>query len=352
MPEKKEKIMVENTDTEKTDDIITVPWAGTGVTVSEDEVQTAQALMAEANLNWKVVERSLRFSPTGDVMKEVEVDTHKAIVRETDHALLGVVGVGWNPLQNHEAFDFVDNLIEAGALKYHSAGSFKNGKVIWIQAEFAESEIVPGDVHKKYLMLVSSFDGTFSVRIGETDIRIACFNTLRMALIDAACEEEGIMKEVRIRHTQSLKEKIRLAETAIVQAHERSKRTDNFMKALARMNMTSTMWDDFGKQLIPDPPEGKRNTRAENNRSKLMSLALTGKGQDIPGVAGTGYAALNAVTEYVNFHRSSRGEDDIAKQGNRFRSTLFGQSAKMITEAAGILNGFLVDHAIQVETVL
>ena len=118
--------MTENDTTRKTDDIvIEVPWAGSGVAVSEDEVKTAQQLMVEADLDWKVVERDLRFSPTDDVMKEVLVDTHKAIVRETDGALLGVVGSGWNPLQNHEAFDFVDRLIEAGALRYHSAGSFK-----------------------------------------------------------------------------------------------------------------------------------------------------------------------------------------------------------------------------------
>jgi|GEM_PF-624973 len=344
---------IEKKLTQKTDDIvIEMPWQGTGVDVSEEEVKTAQDLMREADLDWKVVERPLSFTPDpATPMREVLVGTHKMIMRETDEAPLGVVGIGWTPLQNYEAFDFVDKLIEAGALKYHSAGSFKDGKVIWIQAEFDESEIVPGDVHKKYLMLVSAFDGTFSVRIGETDIRIACYNTIRMALIDAA-REENVMKEIRIRHTQTMKEKIEAAQQAISQAHERSKRTDNFMKALSRMNMTSTMWEDFGKQLIPDPPDGKRNTRAEKARNELLSLAVTGRGQDIPGVAGTGYAAFNAVTEYTNFKRSSRGKDELTKQGNRFRSTLFGQSAKMITEAAGILNGFLVDNAIQVETVL
>jgi len=346
--------MTENTEIQKTDDIvIEMPWQGTGVAVSEDEVKTAQSLMAEANLDWEVVERPLRFTPDlSNPMREVQVDTHKMIMRETDEAPLGVVGVGWRPLQNHEAFDFVDQLIEAGALKYHSAGSFKNGKVIWIQAEFAESEILPNDPHKKYLMLVSAFDGTFSVRIGETDIRIACWNTFRMALIDLAREEENAMKEIRIRHTQTLKEKIKAAQKAIKQAHQRSKRTDNFMKALTRLTMSGEMWKEYTHTLIPDPGEGKRNTRAEKARNAIMSLALTGKGQDIPGVAGTGYAALNAVTEYVNFKRSSRGKDDLTKQGNRFRSTLFGQSAKMITESASILNRFLVDHAIQVETVL
>lgn len=337
----------------KTDDIIVAPWQGSGVSVNESEIKTAQQLMAEANLDWNVVERPLMFCPEpGNPMNEVRVETHKLMMRETDNAPLGVVGIKWTPFQNHEAFDFVDKLIEAGALRYHSAGSFKNGSVIWIQAEFAESEILPGDVHKKYLLLVSSFDGTLSIRIGETDIRVSCLNTLRMALVDAAVSEGTKIQEIRIRHTQSLKEKVEAAQNAIMIAKVRSMRMDALMRALTRLNMTNEMWDDFGQEMIPKPEGGKNTTRSDNNRSTLLSLATTGKGQDISGVAGTGYAAFNAVTEYVNYHRSSRGDDEIQKQHNRFKSTLLGQSGKMIAHAASVLNGYLVDNGIQVETVV
>jgi len=341
-----------NTTPEKTDDIITVPWQGAGVAVNEDEIKTAEQLMVEADLDWKVVERPLSFTPDPmSPMREVEVKTHKMIMRDTDHAPLGVVGIGWTPFQNHEAFDFVDKLIEAGALRYHSAGSFKNGSVIWIQAEFAQSEILPGDVHKKYLLLVSSFDGSFSIRIGETDIRVSCMNTLRMALVDAAVAEKDKISEIRIRHTQSLKEKVAAAEKAILMARARSLRMDSFMKALTRLHMTSEMWTDFGLQMIPKPEEGKRTTRSDNNRNAILGLAATGRGQDIPGVAGTGYAAFNAVTEFVNYKRSSRGEGELQKQHNRFKSTLIGQSGKMVAHAATVLNGYLVNQGLQVETV-
>jgi len=339
----------ENNENKGNDSIVMTPWMGSGFEVSEG-AQTAQSVMAEAGLDWTVAERELYFSPDGDVMRQTMVERHKAIVREDNGVLLGVVGHKWMPLQNHEAFDFVDQLIEMGALHYHSAGSFKEGKIIWIQAEFAESEIVPGDVHKKYLLLVSAFDGTIAVRIGETDIRVVCQNTLMAALMDFR-DRDSVLPEVRIKHTQSMKEKIEAAKTAIAIAQNRAQEGDNFMRALARMPMTSDMWSEFGHVLIPDP-EGRRNTRAKNNRDKLISLGLTGVGQDIPGVAGTGYAAFNAATEYVNFHRSSRGKDIATKQANRFRSVLFGQSNKFIGEAVNILNGFLVDNSIQVDSVV
>ena len=118
---------------------------------------------------------------------------------------------------------------------------------------------------------------------------------------------------------------------------------------MTRLEMGADMWAEFGNKLIPDPEQGKNTIRAERARDKILSLSQTGRGQDIPGVIGTGYAALNAVTEYVNYHRSSKGTDQLAKQSNRFKSTMFGQSNVMVGNAAMLLNGFLVDHGIQVD---
>jgi hypothetical protein len=112
--------------------------------------------------------------------------------------------------------------------------------------------------------------------------------------------------------------------------------------------MTSDMWQELAHYLIPNPGEGKNSTRAENARSDLISLAVTGTGQDIPGVAGTAYAAMNAVTEYVNYHRSTRGKEDAVRQAKRFESTLFGSGSKLVTSALFKLNEFAVNAGVQI----
>jgi len=334
--------------TVNTENMIQAPWETAGVSLDMSAPRTSLEVMEQAKRNWKVSGQPLHTSPfeSESVVSFIDVPSHKAIIREGDNAILGVVGGNWNILQNYEVFQFVDELQSMGLLKYHSAGSFKDGKIIWIQAEFAEIEILPNDVHKKYLLFVNAFDGSFSVRIGQTDIRVICYNTMVMAARDAA--KNG----VSIRHTASMREKLAKAKEALILSQEISKTFDMFQKALAQLHMSADMWDRFGKAVVPEPGEGKNKTRSENARNQLVSLSLTGVGQDIPGVAGTAYAALNGLTEYVNYHRTARGKDDDKKQAGRFHSTLFGSGRRLIETGVETLNGFLVEKGIQVETVL
>lgn len=322
---------------------ITVPWAGSGVDVSN--ASSIEDVMETSGLNWKVEGRPL-FTTMGsidNVGSMMGVATHKAIVRATDEEIMGIVGNKWNILQNHEVFSFVDDLQKLGLVKYRNAGQFKGGRVVWVQAEFQESEIVPGDVHKKYLMLTNAFDGTFSVRIGWTDTRVACWNTFMVAARDAR-------NGVAIKHTAAMRDKIDEARQALVLAESQARQLDMFQKSLAGLRMTGDMWRDFSNKMIPDPEEGKNKTRAENARAELVALSITGRGQDIPGVEGTAYAALSALTEYVNYHRTARGKDDLQRQAGRFQNTLFGSGYKMINGGIDVLNGYLVDHGIQVSS--
>jgi hypothetical protein len=65
---------------------------------------------------------------------------------------------------------------------------------------------------------------------------------------------------------------------------------------------------------------------------KILELVETGKGTGIPGVRGTAYGFLNAVTEYVDHHRVVRaGDRDVAEA--RFDVSLIGAGAQMKREA-------------------
>lgn len=319
---------------------IVKPWEGSGVEVVAD---SAESVMSQSGLDWEVEGRPLLI-PSGspdNFANLVAVKTHKAIVRKTDDMQMGIVGSGWNILQNHEVFSFVDDLSQMGLVKYHSAGQFKGGKIVWVQAEFQESEIVSGDVHKKFLMLTNAFDGTFSVRIGWTNVRVACWNTFLLAAKDA---RTGFA----VKHTASMRDKIEDSKQALLLAESQARQLDMFQKALARMTMTPDMWREYANVLIPNPAEGKNAARAENAREQLVTLSVLGRGQEIPGVQGTGYAALNALTEYVNYHRTSRGGDVYGQQAGRYQAALFGTGHKLINQGIEVLNGFLVDHNIQV----
>ena len=334
---------VENT---ASDNIIMTPWAGSGVVVENGHTVEALEVMHKANMDWEVEGRTLLAARDDRFINMDKCPKHKAIVRVTDNEIMGIVGHKWNILQNHEVFSFLDTLARNDQLSYHSAGSFKGGRICWVQCKVRTSEVVSGDEQGDYLLFVNAFDGSFSVVITRTRIRVACWNTFQMAL------REGKKGEFRIRHTATMKDKLEKAQRAILVANEQGLEEDAFQQALLRLHMTSQMWNEFSTALMPDPEDGKSKARAENARDSLVALAVTGRGQDIPGVAGTGYAALNALTEYANYHRTSRGGNELAKQANRFQSTLFGSSNKLIASGREVLNQFLVDHSIQVDTVV
>ena len=340
------------------DVVIERPWVGSGIDVVGET--SAEAVMAKSQLDWEVEGRPL-LTPRADFVDFVTAfengdndgvinlrdlmrwQASKSIVRKSDDMQMGIVGKDWQILQNYEIFSFIDELVEMGLVSYSTAGQFKGGKIVYVVADFRQSEILPGDVHKGSLLFTNAFDGTFSVRIGWMNIRIVCWNTFIMAAKAAA--KNGYV----IRHTASMKDKIRDARDALIAAESESRRAEMFQKALTRLRMTGDMWTDFSTQLVPDPENGNK-TRAENARNKLIGLALTGRGQDIPGVAGTAYAAMNALTEYANYERSTRGKTNAEKQASRFQATLFGASNKLINQGIGILGGFLSDVGIQIET--
>lgn len=316
-----------------------VPWHGFGNCCGDAAVDSGVALKA-AGLDWTVEKRPLLTTVGGiEVVDRFQViDGHAAIVRQNDDRVLGVVGGGWQPLQPFEMFDWTDSLVSDGLIKYHTAGSLRGGTKVWLLAKFDESVIVPEDRHDKFLFVLNGYDGMQSIVINSTAVRVVCMNTVRMALAN------GRKNEIRIKHTANMKERLEATRDALGIAREHSRSYDELLRGFARLRMTSERWDDFAMSLIPDNPTAKHNTRAENNRQRLVSLALTGRGQDIAGVAGTGYAAYNAATEYVNYFRTSRGGDAV--QERRFESAMMGSGDVFVQNAVAKLNEYLRQDSI------
>ena len=55
--------------------------------------------------------------------------------------------------------------------------------------------------------------------------------------------------------------------------------------------------------LNPKVANKDRHLYSQEAMECLTSLFEVGRGQDIPGVRGTAYAALNAATEYLDYHK-------------------------------------------------
>ena len=72
--------------------------------------------------------------------------------------------------------------------------------------------------------------------------------------------------------------------------------------------------------------EDELSTRTKNIIGKVEEFFLLGKGNDLPGVNGTYWAAYNGVTEYLNYEKGRTNE-------NRMDSLWFGQNGNLSQKA-------------------
>jgi phage/plasmid-like protein (TIGR03299 family) len=296
------------------------PWHGLGTRL--DRPATAAEAMTAAGLDFDV-----RMNPLKTDC-EIPVPTRKAVVRSDNETVLGVVGNSYVPIQNRECFCFLDEVVHENELRYHTAGALGQGERVWMLAQ------IPGvvgvgrtdDVVEKFLLLSNSHDGTAALRVFFTPIRVVCANTLNTA------HRRGQKQGIAIRHQGELKSKIRKAREVLGFADQYYNVLEDKIRVLVNHQPNTRQLEDYFRSLYPDTGLGE-NARSENIRNTLGRLFEEGKGQDIPGVKGTMWAAFNAVTEYIDHHRQTRGNSTLAKADHRLKSQWFGSGAQLKTQA-------------------
>ena len=154
-----------------------VPWHGLGVAVSNDLTPTQ--MMQKAGLDWRVDEVDCFIKTRNGDVKTGQ----KALVRSTDDRILTTVGENWNPVQNSDAFEFFSEYVMAGDMEMHTAGSLKDGQMVWALAKVKESfELFKGDTVESYLLFSNPHQYGKSIDIRFTPIRVVCNNTLTLSL--------------------------------------------------------------------------------------------------------------------------------------------------------------------------
>ena len=299
-------------------------WHKLGVVVPEEVVTAAEALTL-AGLDWDVELKPVYITnpwTTAPVATVVVPDKY-AVVRTTDNAPLGVVGKRYTPIQNREAFAFVDALVDSGEAKYDTAGSLAGGKRTFLIAKTNKEILVGGEPSETiwpYLFFRNTHDGTSAVEVLWTKIRVVCANTENFALRQA-------QSSYRIRHTASWQSKLMEARKVldISFAHdEEFERLAN--ELITTPHSTGHQLDRFLKQLIPDPKHGAHKTergldRRINDRQEIKTLLLTEP--NLQNIASTSWGVLNAVTQWADWSRPVKGNGE-----NRLNRILEDTSVK------------------------
>ena len=291
------------------------PWHGLGTEINQDT--SFWDAFELAGLDWEVDTKPLF---TGDGEKV----SHRAAYRVSDGRILGIVGKRWTPLQNRDAFEIFEPLVDAGEMVIHTAGSLRNGERIWALCQLNQdnSEIVAGDEVAKFVLLSNGHDGKLAVHFGFTPIRVVCANT------EALARGSKASKLVRVRHSRFVKQNVQDLRNVMNFANQEFEATAEQYRYLASKGINSEDLDKYIKIVlgIGEKSADEMTTRSKNIVSSIEDLFESGKGSDIVCVRGTYWGAYNAVTEYLNYSKGRTAN-------NRMDSVWFGQNGTMNQKA-------------------
>jgi phage/plasmid-like protein (TIGR03299 family) len=286
-----------------------LPWHGLGQELHGRP--TVREAITASGLDWDV---ELVPLVTGDAHEPAPA---RAVRRATDRRLLGVVGPAYHALQNRDAFAFFQPFLDAGLATLHTGGALCDGKKVWLLARIEREPLVigDGDEVEKFVLLSNSHDGTTSVRVGLTPIRVVCANTLALAHAGRAGGQL-----IRVRHTrrladnlEALREVIDLADRELTATAEQYRRLRD--KGINQNDLARYVRRVF--EIESGTPNGQQRRIIES----VFRLFEEGRGADLPGVRGTLWGAYNAVSEYLAYERG-KGQD------TRLASLWFGDSAR------------------------
>lgn len=275
------------------------PWHGLGVYVGDREVTAAQAIVA-AGLDWKAEKmRAFQQLKNGQYVWNGGYN----IVRSDNERVLGRVGEKYQPLQNVEAFEFMDQIIGKGRAFYHTAGALQFGERIWILVRVGNgegsAEISKGDVVENYVLLCNGHNGGTALDIIQTNVRVVCQNTLNMALTN---KEKGHF--FKFKHTRNVADKSVEVREALMAVDEKFKKFIEAGRLLHGESINRSELEEFLIRLELD----RANEREESiSKGAIDTFKKTERFDQLiasatraPGNEMTLWGAVNAVTHYVD----------------------------------------------------
>lgn len=213
----------------------TTPWKDQGEIVT-GATTSAQAIKL-AGLNWRVEEKKV-YTEDG-----ILIPNATANVRNIDGKPLGIVGDRYTVVQNEDAFAFTDALLGEG-VTYETAGSLRGGKIIWLLAKMPDNITILGDEVTPYMVFTNTHDGSGSVKVAMTPIRVICQNTLNLAIKTA-------QRMWTARHTGSINYRLQDATETLQLANKYMTNVKDTFDNLYSIELTRNDVTDMINKIVP-----------------------------------------------------------------------------------------------------
>lgn len=292
------------------------PFEALGTKITETDVD---AILAQAGLDFEVG----TFVP---VVNGHEAVGHVGIQRLDTGKTFGFGKKGYTIVQNRQAFAFVEDLLGSGQVQIESAGTFKGGARVWIQAKVAQPIAVPGDEVDAYLTISTSHDGSGSLQAVYGFLRLACTNQFPALVREAA-------SVWRHRHSTHVLAKADQAKAILGLAPKVIDGFETEVRRLIETEVTDRQFRSIVQSVLPitdfQTPRQRRNVEEQREAVRAMYAS------EIDGGAfrGTGWGAVNAVNSWAQWAKPVKSTGDRAnRQAVRTLDGTFGALTTRVAE--------------------
>jgi phage/plasmid-like protein (TIGR03299 family) len=294
--------------------------------------QTWAEILAHGGLDFDVFKSQLHDG-LGRVVKAWGVFRYnqkdKAVGNKNAANFLGVVGEDYNCINHAQGFEMVDALMNtADGAHYETAGVLGEGETVWGLADLGLRMRVGEDEHKTYLMFATGHCGNMTYTFKLVDERVVCENTLSIAL------REKSVAAFRVKHTRFAQNRIADANAVLQSLQDETISMERKLNMLAQKRVTKESLNSIMDRLFPqrkgEDGVETSSTRRTNILADILSIYEVNDGNQFPEQRGTAYNLLNAITNYTDHSRSTKGD-------MRSESALFGSGDKLKTSALQII---------------
>lgn len=337
----------------------TPAWHKLGIILPEGENLTAAEAFRRAGLDYRY-----HILPIGVTLPDgtfAQTATDVAVYRApTDDdpkwRSLGIVSKGYQHLQNLELAEGIDAIAKKTGWKFETAGALGEGGTVFVCLKTGKHSI-KGDEVDSYFLVSDGKAANRALKIAVTPVRVVCANTLL-----AADAKENL--SITVPHTAGVADQYQFWLNMIADLEQSQEAAFVELRRMADAKIS----DEIARRIFLDAfPEPTKNTRVrlseelpnrEGITPELLARANTELSKDtmayeynmnqsirwresaeqlyvrfnegkeqggamsgaaLKSLQGTAYAALQAVTELVDYGGTNR--DSVAS------STLFGARA-------------------------
>lgn len=313
-------------------------WHGLADVLDDYPKNWADARTA-AGLDWDVVDRPLPLITWDDHGRpQIVTDPSgipvidpdwKAVIRSDTGYRLAYARDSYTVISMEDFGMIFESVIDTPNVKFETAGSLDEGRMVWALAYLDEPIRIGGDNSETipYLLLLSKNDGTGAAQLIPTSVRVICANTAKAAEWEG--ERHGAVYSFK--HTKRWRERVADAREAVGFARDSFARWRTIAEGLYDLPVSAAGFDWFIDQFLPYPPEGhitpkvRRNIDSARDRVRLLAHEVTNR-----DILHNAYGLVQIGTEYLDHTRSFKTK---ASYFNRTMIKPERQKAHLVTLA-------------------